>query len=161
MWVKVNQSILPLEFQMWLSALFLAAVTQVCLHFSWKPFYILREIVWPLLLLFCMFVFCWRTVVHEMTYITTISNFQLFRCLKCCQFLFCNICGFDIYFVFVFWLLYTGCPKNALSECGWSHSALAQSEVASTPCVLKLIFRSFLTKTKPGQAFPSHVYGKI
>ena len=35
------------------------------------------------------------------------------------------------------------------------------SKVASTPCVWKLIFRSFLTKTKPDEAFPSHVHGKI
>ena len=30
--------------------------------------------------------------------------------------------------------------KNALSECCWSHSALAQSQVAGTLCVWKLIF---------------------
>ena len=54
-----------------------------------------------------------------------------------------------------------GVPKNTLSECCWSHSALAQSQVAGTPCVWKLIFWSFLTKTKPDQAFPSYVYGKI
>ena len=36
---------------------------------------------------------------------------------------------------------HTGCPKkNALSECCWSHSALAQSQVAGTPCVRNLIF---------------------
>ena len=44
-----------------------------------------------------------------------------------------------------------GVPKNTLSECCWSHSALAQSQVAGTPCVWKLIFWSFLTKTKPSQ----------
>ena len=47
--------------------------------------------------------------------------------------------------------------KNAHSECCWSYSALAQSEVASIQCVWKLILRSFLTKTKPDQAFPSHL----
>ena len=31
---------------------------------------------------------------------------------------------------------------------GWSHSALAQSQAAGSPCVCKLIFGSFLTKTK-------------
>ena len=37
--------------------------------------------------------------------------------------------------------IHTGCPKkNALSECSWSHNALAQSQVAGTPCVWKLIF---------------------
>ena len=51
--------------------------------------------------------------------------------------------------------------KNALSECCWSHSALAQSQVASIPCVWKLIFWSFLTKTKPDQAFPSHFHDRI
>ena len=58
-------------------------------------------------------------------------------------------------------LFYKVSQKNALSECCWSHSALAQSQVAGTPCVWKLIFWSFLTKTKPDQAFPSHVHGKI
>ena len=57
--------------------------------------------------------------------------------------------------------LYRVSQKNALLECCWSHSALAQSQVAGTPCVWKLIFWSFLTKTKPDQAFPSHVHGKI
>ena len=52
-------------------------------------------------------------------------------------------------------------PTKVLSECCWNHSALAQSQVAGTPCVWKLIFWSFLTKTKPDQAFPSHVHGKI
>ena len=55
----------------------------------------------------------------------------------------------------------TGCPKNALSECCWSHSALAQSQVAGNSFVWKLIFWSFLTKTMPDQAFPSHFHGKI
>ena len=40
-------------------------------------------------------------------------------------------------------------PKSDLSECCWSHSALAQSQLAGTSCVWKLIFWSFLTKTKP------------
>ena len=31
---------------------------------------------------------------------------------------------------------------------------MAQSQVADTPCVWKLIFWSFLTKTRPDQAFP-------
>ena len=50
-------------------------------------------------------------------------------------------------------MLLQGVPKNALSECHWSHSALAQSQVTGTPCVWKLIFWSFITKTKPDQAF--------
>ena len=54
-----------------------------------------------------------------------------------------------------------GVPKNALSECCWNHSALAQTQVTGTPCVWKLIFWSFLAKTKPDQAFASHVHGKI
>ena len=33
--------------------------------------------------------------------------------------------------------------------------------VTGTPCVWKLIFWSFLAKTKPDQAFASHVHGKI
>ena len=44
-----------------------------------------------------------------------------------------------------------GAPKNALSECYWSHSALAQTQVTGTPCEKKLIFWSFLAKTKPDQ----------
>ena len=40
-------------------------------------------------------------------------------------------------------------------------TCLAQSQVAGTPCVWKLIFRSFLTKTNPDQAFPSHVHDKV
>ena len=51
--------------------------------------------------------------------------------------------------------------KNALSECYWSHRALAQSQVAGTPCVWTLLCWSFPTKTNPDQAFQSHVYGKI
>ena len=54
---------------------------------------------------------------------------------------------------------YTGCPKKHFHF--WSHSALAQSEVASTSCVWELSFRSFLTKAKPDQAIPSHVHRKI
>ena len=54
-----------------------------------------------------------------------------------------------------------GVTKNALSECCWSHSALAQSPFAGTPYVWRLIFWSFLTKTKQDQAPPSHVNGKI
>ena len=38
---------------------------------------------------------------------------------------------------------------------------MAQSQVAGKPYVWKLIFWSFLIKTKPDQAFPSHVHGKI
>ena len=41
--------------------------------------------------------------------------------------------------------------KHALSECYWSHSALAQTQVTGTPCEKKLIFWSFLAKTKPDQ----------
>ena len=54
-----------------------------------------------------------------------------------------------------------GVPKNALSECCWTHSAAAQSPVANTPCVWKSILCTFLTKTKPNQALPSYEYGKI
>ena len=36
-------------------------------------------------------------------------------------------------------------PTKVLSECCWNHSALAQSQVAGTPCVWKLNFWSFLT----------------
>ena len=57
--------------------------------------------------------------------------------------------------------LYRVFQKNALWECCWSHSALAQSQVAGSPCVCKLIFWLFLSKTKPDQAFPSYVHGKI
>ena len=38
---------------------------------------------------------------------------------------------------------------------------LARSLFAGTPCVWRLIFWSFLTKTKQDQAPPSHVNGKI
>ena len=51
--------------------------------------------------------------------------------------------------------------NNALSEFCWSHIALAQSQVAGTPCVWKFTFWSFLTKTKQDQAFLSHVHGNI
>ena len=52
-------------------------------------------------------------------------------------------------------LVYRVSQKNALSECCWSHSALAQSPFAGTPCVRKLIFLLFVTKTKQDQAPPS------
>ena len=35
---------------------------------------------------------------------------------------------------------HTVSKKNAISECCWSHSALAQSQVAGSPFVCKLIF---------------------
>ena len=54
-----------------------------------------------------------------------------------------------------------GSQKNALPECCWSHSALAQTQVTGTPCLWKLIFWSFLAKTKPNQAFASYVHGKF
>ena len=53
-----------------------------------------------------------------------------------------------------------GVLKNALSECCWSQGALAQSQVAGTSCVWKLIFWSFLTKTKQDQA-PPHAMVKF
>ena len=56
--------------------------------------------------------------------------------------------------------LYKVSQKNALSERCWGHSALAQSQVAGSPCVWKLMFWSFLIKTKPDQAFPSLVHSK-
>ena len=54
----------------------------------------------------------------------------------------------------IFFKIQGGVPKNAFSECCWSHSALAESEVASTPCVWKLIFGCFLLRLsliKPSQ----------
>ena len=54
-----------------------------------------------------------------------------------------------------------GVTKNALSECCWSHSALAQSPFAGTPYVWRLIFWSFLTKIKQDQAPQRHIDGKI
>ena len=54
-----------------------------------------------------------------------------------------------------------GVPKNTLSEYYWTHSTLAQSQVADNPFVWKSIFWLFLTKTKQDQALPSHVHGKI
>ena len=53
--------------------------------------------------------------------------------------------------------IHTGVPKNALSECCWTNSALVQSPVADTPCVWKSIFWSFLSKTEPKQDLPSHM----
>ena len=38
---------------------------------------------------------------------------------------------------------------------------LLEPQCTGTPCVWKLIFWSFLTRTKPDQAFPSHFHGKI
>ena len=74
----------------------------------------------------------------------------------------CNNVDVIIYMLIILMIIiYRVSQKNGLSECCWSHSALAQSQVAGTPCVWKLIFWSFLTKTKPDQAFPSHVHGKI
>ena len=52
-----------------------------------------------------------------------------------------------IMFAVITKMIIQGVPKNALSECCWSHSALAQSPFAGTPCVWRLIFWSFLTKT--------------
>ena len=47
---------------------------------------------------------------------------------------------------------YIGCPKkNALSECCWSYSALAESPFAGTPCVLRLIFLLRLSRIKRPQ----------
>ena len=45
-----------------------------------------------------------------------------------------------------------GVPKNALSECYWSHSALTQSRSSQQPLCLEIKFCSFLTKTKQDQA---------
>ena len=71
-------------------------------------------------------------------------------------------CTMVIFFICVHKNVFTGCPpKKSTSQCCWSHIALAQSQETGTPCVWKLIFGSFLTKTKPDQAFPSHVHGKI
>ena len=73
------------------------------------------------------------------------------------------VCDFTLHFEWYIIINYIqGIPKkNALSECCWSHSALAQLQVAGTPCVWKLTFWSFLTKTKPDQALSSHVNSKI
>ena len=66
-----------------------------------------------------------------------------------------------MYFSHFHVIMYRVSQKNALSEFCWSNSALARSQVAGTLCVWKLIFLLFLIKTKPDQAFPSHVHGKI
>ena len=50
--------------------------------------------------------------------------------------------------------MYRVSQKNAFSECYWSHSALAQSQFAGTPRVWRLIFWSFLTKTKQDPQVP-------
>ena len=43
--------------------------------------------------------------------------------------------------------IYIGCPKKrTILECCWSHSALAQSQVAGIPCVWKSIFWPFLLR---------------
>ena len=58
--------------------------------------------------------------------------------------------------------MYRVSPKKALSECCWSHSALAQSPFAGTLVCLEIVF--FVVsycKTKQDQAPPSHVNGKI
>ena len=57
-------------------------------------------------------------------------------------------------------IMYRVSQKNALSESCWSHSVVAQSQVAGTLCAWKIIFWSFLTKNKPDQAFPSHFHDK-
>ena len=48
--------------------------------------------------------------------------------------------------------------KNALSECCWSQSALAQSQVAGTPYVWKFFGRFLLRLSLPKT---KHVHGKI
>ena len=56
----------------------------------------------------------------------------------------------------------TGCPKKTeLIECCWSHGTQDKSPVAGTTSAWKVLFWSFLTKTKQDQATPSHVHGKI
>ena len=50
-----------------------------------------------------------------------------------------------------------GAPKTHFQNA----IAQAQTQVTGTPCVKKLIFWLFLAKTKPDQAFASHVHGKI
>ena len=56
-------------------------------------------------------------------------------------------------------LISTGCPKKRTfrillePQCSGS--------ITSSRHPLCLEFGSFLTKTKPGQAFPSHIHGKI
>ena len=54
-------------------------------------------------------------------------------------------------------LVIQGVPKNALSECCWSYSALAQSQVAGTPCVWKLICGRFLILLRLSLIKPSKV----
>ena len=50
----------------------------------------------------------------------------------------------------------TGCPKKTHFQ-----NAVGATVHLLNPCVWKLIFWSFLTNTKPDQAFPNHVHGKI
>ena len=66
---------------------------------------------------------------------------------------------FGFYWTYI--IPFTGCPKKRTFRMLLGHSTLAQSEIDSTLCVWKLFFLSFLTKTKPDQAFPSHVHHKI
>ena len=54
-----------------------------------------------------------------------------------------------------------GVPKKVLIECCWSHSAPVQSLVAGTSWAWKILFCSFLTKTKQDQALQRHFDGKI
>ena len=56
-----------------------------------------------------------------------------------------------------------GAPKKThfQNATGPTHSELAQSPIANSPCVWKSIFWSFLTKIKQDPALQSHVHGKI
>ena len=66
------------------------------------------------------------------------------------QILFCTMIAninerpnLQIFFCMVIKILlctYRVTQKNAISECCWSHSALAQSQVTGNPCVWKLIW---------------------
>ena len=67
-----------------------------------------------------------------------------------------DICGLCEY-------SHTGCPKKRTFRMLLEPQCTGSStnNRNKTPCVWKLIFGSFLTKTKPDQAFPNHVHGKI
>ena len=60
-----------------------------------------------------------------------------------------DICGLCEY-------SHTGCPKKTHFQ-----NAVGTRVHLLNPCVWKLIFWSFLTNTKPDQAFQSYVHGKI
>ena len=90
-----------------------------------------------------------------------IMRLMRFECIRICAYVFQIHINLIMIFAGYANIRIQGVPKNALSECCWNHSALAQAQVNGTPCVWKLIFSSSLTKTKQDQVFPIHVHGKI